>query len=69
MFIAGDDAQATARVSVFVESLGMHPMDAGPLTMARALENTTLLQLGLIAHGAVQTSLYLGVRGLGHGLS
>jgi len=29
VFIAGDDAQAKARVSVFIESLGMHPMDAG----------------------------------------
>ena len=29
VFVAGDDAQAKARVSVFIESLGMHPMDAG----------------------------------------
>jgi predicted dinucleotide-binding enzyme len=61
VFIAGDDAQAKARVSVFIESLGMHPMDAGPLPMARALENATLLQLGLIAHSVKPTNLFLGV--------
>src|ERR1700722_5510328 len=39
VFIAGDDAQAKAQVSTLIESLGMHPMDAGQLPMARALEN------------------------------
>ncbi len=47
VFIAGDDAQAKARVSAFIESLGLRPMDAGQLPMARALENAGLLQLGL----------------------
>ena len=61
VFIAGDDAQAKARVSVFIESLGMHPMDAGQLPMARALENATLLQLGLITHSVKHTNLFLGV--------
>jgi predicted dinucleotide-binding enzyme len=61
VFIAGDDAQAKARVSAFIESLGMHPMDAGPLSMARALENATLLQLGLITHSVKNTNLFLGV--------
>jgi predicted dinucleotide-binding enzyme len=61
VFIAGDDAQAKDRVSAFIESLGMHPMDAGQLPMARALENATLLQLGLIAHSAKHTNLFLGV--------
>jgi 8-hydroxy-5-deazaflavin:NADPH oxidoreductase len=61
VFIAGDDAQAKARVSVFIESLGMHPMDAGALPMARALENATLLQLGLITHSVKNTNLFLGV--------
>jgi predicted dinucleotide-binding enzyme len=37
VFIAGDDAQAKARVSAFIESLGLRPMDAGQLPMARAL--------------------------------
>ena len=61
MFIAGDDAQAKARVSAFIESLGMHPMDAGQLPMARALENATLLQLGLVAHSVKHTNFVLGV--------
>jgi predicted dinucleotide-binding enzyme len=61
VFLAGDDAQAKAGASVFIESLGMHPMDAGQLPMARALENVTLLQLGLIAHSVKNTSLFLGV--------
>jgi predicted dinucleotide-binding enzyme len=50
VFIAGDDAQAKARVSAFIESLGLRPMDTGQLPMARALENAALLQLGLVAH-------------------
>jgi len=61
VFIAGDDAQAKAHVSAFVESLGMRPMDAGALPMARALENATLLQLGLITHSAKKPNLFLGV--------
>jgi predicted dinucleotide-binding enzyme len=61
VFIAGDNAQAKARVSVFIESLGLRPMDAGQLPMARALENATLLQLGLIAHSVKHTNLFLGV--------
>jgi predicted dinucleotide-binding enzyme len=61
VFIAGDDAQAKAHVSTLIESLGMHPMDAGQLPMARALENATLLQLGLIAHSVKPTNLFLGV--------
>jgi 8-hydroxy-5-deazaflavin:NADPH oxidoreductase len=61
VFIAGDDAQAKARVSAFIESLGLRPMDAGQLPMARALENATLLQLGLVAHSVKHTNFVLGV--------
>ena len=61
VFIAGDDAQAKARVSAFVESLGLRPMDAGQLPMARALENVALLELGLVAHAIKHTDFYLGV--------
>jgi predicted dinucleotide-binding enzyme len=61
VFIAGDDAQAKARVSVFIESLGLRPMDAGELPMARALENVALLQLGLVAHSVKHTNFVLGV--------
>ena len=61
VFIAGDDAQAKARVSAFIESLGLRPMDTGELPMARALENVALLQLGLVAHSVKHTNFFLGV--------
>lgn len=61
VFIAGDDAQAKTRVSAFVESLGMRPLDAGPLPMARALENAGLLMLGLVAHSVKHTNFTFGV--------
>ncbi|WP_404191431.1 NADPH-dependent F420 reductase [Streptomyces tauricus] len=61
VFIAGDDAQAKARVSAFVESLGMRPMDTGQLAMARTLENAGLLMLGLYAHSIKHTNFSLGV--------
>ena len=65
VFIAGDDAQAKARVSAFIESLGLRPMDTGELPMARALENVALLQLGLVAHSVKHTDFSLGVSILG----
>ena len=61
VFIAGDDAHAKARVSAFIESLGLRPMDAGQLPMARALENAALLQLGLVANSVRHTNFALGV--------
>jgi predicted dinucleotide-binding enzyme len=61
VFIAGDDAQAKEGVSTFVESLGLRPIDTGPLPMARALENATLLHLGLVAHSVKHTNFFLGV--------
>jgi predicted dinucleotide-binding enzyme len=61
VFIAGDDAQAKTRVSAFIESLGLHPMDAGPLPMARALENAGLLELGLMNHSLKHTNFVLHV--------
>jgi 8-hydroxy-5-deazaflavin:NADPH oxidoreductase len=65
VFIAGDDTQAKARVSAFIESLGLRPMDAGQLPMARALENAALLQLGLVANSVRHTNFALGVSVLG----
>lgn len=61
VFIAGDDAQAKARVSAFIESLGLRPLDTGQLPMARALENVALLQLGLVAHSVKHTNFSLGL--------
>ncbi len=65
VFIAGDDAQAKARVSAFIESLGLRPMDIGPLLMARTLEHACLLSLGLIAHSVKHTHFSIGVSFLG----
>ena len=64
VFIAGDDAQAKARVSAFIESLGLRPLDVGELPMARAIENAALLQLGLVAHSIKHTDFALGIRTL-----
>lgn len=61
VFLAGDDAHAKARVSAFVESLGLRPMDTGQLPMARTLENLALLSLGLVAHTVNHTNFSLGV--------
>jgi 8-hydroxy-5-deazaflavin:NADPH oxidoreductase len=65
VFLAGDDAPAKAHVSAFIESLGLRPMDAGLLPMARMLENVALLSLGLVAHSVKHTNFSLGVSLLG----
>ena len=65
VFLAGDDSQAKARVSAFIESLGLRPMDVGQLPMARTLEHLALLSLGLVAHSVKNTNFSLGVRFLG----
>ena len=65
VFLAGDDAQAKARVSAFIESLGLRPMDTGQLPMARTLEHVALLSLGLVAHSVKNTNFSLGVSLLG----
>jgi 8-hydroxy-5-deazaflavin:NADPH oxidoreductase len=65
VFIAGDDTQAKTRVAEFIESLGLRPMDAGPLPMARALENAGLLELSLMSHVVKHTNFALGVTILG----
>ncbi|MFI8348068.1 NADPH-dependent F420 reductase [Streptomyces sp. NPDC085596] len=64
VFIAGDDAQAKARVSEFIESLGLRPLDIGQLPMARTLENVGLLQLGLATHTFKHANFFLGVTDL-----
>ena len=65
MLLAGDDAQAKARVSAFTESLGLRPMDTGRLPMARTLGHAALLTLGLAAHCVNHTNFSLGVGLLG----
>jgi 8-hydroxy-5-deazaflavin:NADPH oxidoreductase len=60
VFIAGDDAQAKAQVSVFIESLGLRPLDAGPLPMAQTLENAGLLEMNLM-NSLNHTNFALGI--------
>jgi hypothetical protein len=46
-YVAGDDADAKAKVLEYVGSIGFKPIDAGPLVMARALEAMALLHIFL----------------------
>jgi predicted dinucleotide-binding enzyme len=51
-YVAGDDAAAKQQVLELVRSLGFHPVDAGPLAMARALEGMATLNISLnMTHG------------------
>ena len=61
VFIAGDDAQAKASMSAFIESLGLRPLDTGDLTMAHWLEGAGLLVMGLARHGVGNFGFSLGV--------
>lgn len=65
VFLAGDDAQAKVRVSAFVDSLGLRPMDTGSLPMARTLEHVCLLSLGLMTHAVKHTNFSIDVSLLG----
>jgi NADPH-dependent F420 reductase len=42
-FVAGDDDEAKAKVLELLKSIGFHPVDAGPLVMARSLEAMAML--------------------------
>lgn len=61
IFLAGDDAHAKERVSAFVGSLGLRPLDAGPLAMARTLEHVCMLTLGLLTHSIKHTNFAVGI--------
>ncbi|HEY9439836.1 MAG TPA: NAD(P)-binding domain-containing protein [Streptomyces sp.] len=58
VFIAGDDAEAKARVSSFVESLALRPLDVGDLTSARWLEATSVLLMRAMFGKAVRSSSF-----------
>ena len=58
MFIAGEDAEAKARVSKFVESLALRPLDVGDLTSARWLEGTSVLLMRAMFGKAVRSSSF-----------
>ena len=61
VLIAGDDAHAKASVSAFIESLGLRPLDTGPLAMARWLEGTGLVMVGLGRHSVGNFNFTLDV--------
>lgn len=52
VFIAADDTAAKARVSSFVESLGLRAFDVGELRMAQSLESLGWLMINLARNGA-----------------
>src|SRR5476651_563091 len=60
-FIAADDPQAKARVSTFIASLGLRPLDVGGLHMAQTLEALGLLMIGLAKNGAGSWNIALSV--------
>ena len=51
-FIAGNSAEAKARVATFLETLELRPLDTGALQMASVLEWTGILLMGLARNGA-----------------
>jgi len=51
-FVAGDDAAAKALVLELVASIGLNPVDVGPLSRSRQLEGLAFLNISLnVAHG------------------
>ena len=46
-FVAGDDASAKAKVLELVRSIGLRPIDVGPLARARQLEGLAFLNMAL----------------------
>jgi predicted dinucleotide-binding enzyme len=61
VFLAGDDAQAKARVATFIESLGLRPLDVGGLRMAHWLEGAGVITVGLANHGVGDLDFSLGI--------
>ena len=60
-FIAADDPKTKARVSTFLESLGLRPLDVGGLHMASTLEALGLMMIGLAKNGAGTWDIALNV--------
>ncbi|CAG7630964.1 NADPH-dependent F420 reductase [Actinacidiphila bryophytorum] len=60
IFLAGDDPQAKASVETFVKTLGLRPLDAGPLKMSHWLEGAGLLTVSLANHGVGNFDFALG---------
>ena len=60
-FIAAEDPEAKARVSTFIGSLGLRPLDVGGLQMAQTLEALGLMMIGLAKNGARSWDIALNV--------
>ncbi|PRZ43878.1 hypothetical protein CLV47_1012 [Antricoccus suffuscus] len=52
VFLAGDSAEAKARVAAFLESLDLRALDAGGLEMAHGLEWAGIVLVGVARSGA-----------------
>jgi predicted dinucleotide-binding enzyme len=65
VLLAGDDAQAKTSVSTFIEALGLRPLDAGGLELARWLEGAGLVMISLGRHGVGNFDFSLGVNPAG----
>jgi predicted dinucleotide-binding enzyme len=65
VLFAGDDVQAKASVSAFITSLGLRPLDAGGLELARWLEGAGLLMISLARNGVGNFNFTLGINALG----
>ena len=61
VLLAGDDAQAKESVSALVESMGLRPLDAGGLEVARWMEGAGVLMISLARHGVGDFNFSLGV--------
>ena len=61
VFMAGDNAGAKAGVAVFIESIGLRPLDVGGLKMAHWLEGMGLVTMGLAGNGVGHWDFALGV--------
>jgi len=56
-YVAGNDATAKARILDLVESIGLNPVDVGPLSRARQLEGLAFLNITLnMAHAGTWQS-------------
>lgn len=60
VFIAGDDADAKAKVSLLVTDGGMRAVDTGPLHRARQIEGAQLLQI--VLQGSLGTNWASGLK-------
>ncbi|WP_229749588.1 NADPH-dependent F420 reductase [Flexivirga endophytica] len=61
VFLAGDGADAKAKVAAFIESIGLRPLDVGGLNMAHWLEGLGLLTVTLANNGMDHWDFAFGV--------